>query len=358
MKKRLLTMTISLVLMVVMAVPALAASVFRDVDDASPWYDGISYAVEHGITVGTGENCFSPEWEITVRQWAVMVCRALGTELPQKDLAFGAESVRAGHDAGWLDLNAFLAPDTRMTRGNLYESAFHAFDIPIYDYDLYDNGIALNQSQNCIRIGSELGLCSEDADDSELVTRAEAVHVIYWLLTQEYEVAKPEILDRLNIQHIEDTQLDAYVKEIKKVPQSILDRFAAWDWSYRLDCSYLEDLSKRLDMTCIGAASYREKTIYVAKPSATIHEFGHFLHGALGFPQEFNLLYAEEAANTVKVMRDYSATNCNEYFADYFRYWIENQGNSEKMEQLRVVSPKTFEYFSELARNDWYLGAA
>ena len=214
MKKRLLTMTISLVLMVVMAVPALAASVFRDVDDASPWYDGISYAVEHGITVGTGENCFSPEWEITVRQWAVMVCRALGTELPQKDLAFGAESVRAGHDAGWLDLNAFLAPDTRMTRGNLYESAFHAFDIPIYDYDLYDNGIALNQSQNCIRIGSELGLCSEDADDSELVTRAEAVHVIYWLLTQEYEVAKPEILDRLNIQHIEDTQLDAYVKEI------------------------------------------------------------------------------------------------------------------------------------------------
>ena len=190
------------------------------------------------------------------------------------------------------------------------------------------------------------------------MTRAEAVHVIYWLLTQEYEVAKPEILDRLNIQHIEDTQLDAYVKEIKKVPQSILDRFAAWDWSYRLDCSYLEDLSKRLDMTCIGAASYREKTIYVAKPSATIHEFGHFLHGALGFPQEFNLLYAEEAANTVKVMRDYSATNCNEYFADYFRYWIENQGNSEKMEQLRVVSPKTFEYFSELARNDWYIGAA
>ena len=111
-------------------------------------------------------------------------------------------------------------------------------------------------------------------------------------------------------------------------------------------------------MTCIGAASYREKTIYVAKPSATIHEFGHFLHGALSFPQEFNLLYAEEAANTVKVMRDYSATNCNEYFADYFRYWIEYQGNSEKMEQLRVVSPKTFEYFSELADNDWFIGAA
>lgn len=358
MKKRLLTTTISLMLLVVMAVPAMAASVFGDVDDASPWYDGISYAVEHGITVGTGENCFSPEREITVRQWAVMICRALGTELPQKDLTFGVESVRTGYDAGWLDLNAFLAPDTRMTRGNLYASAFHAFGIPIYDYALYDNGITLNQSQNCIRIGSELGLCAENADDSEQVTRAEAVYVIYRLMTQKYEVAKPEILDRLNIQNIEDTQLDAYVKEIKKVPQSILDRFAARGWSYRLDCTYLEDLSKRLDMTCIGAASYREKTIYVAKPSATIHEFGHFLHGALAFPQEFNLLYAEEAANTVKVMRDYSATNCNEYFADYFRYWIEYQGNSEKMEQLRVVSPKTFEYFSELAGNDWYIEVA
>ena len=171
----------------------------------------------------------------------------MGIELPQKEPTFGVESVRAGHDAGWLDLNAFLAPDTRMTRGNLYESAFHAFDIPIYDYDLYDNGVALNQSQNCIRIGNELGLCSEDADDSELVTRAEAVHVIYWLMTHEYDVAKPEILDRVNIQNIETVQLDAYVREIKKVPQSILDRFAARNWSYRLDSTYLEDLSKRLD---------------------------------------------------------------------------------------------------------------
>ena len=85
MKKRLLTMTISLMLLVVMAVPAMAAAAFRDVDDASPWYDGIAYAVEHGITVGTGENCFSPEKEITVRQWAVMICRALGIELPQEE---------------------------------------------------------------------------------------------------------------------------------------------------------------------------------------------------------------------------------------------------------------------------------
>ena len=59
----------------------------------------------------------------------------------------------------------------------------------------------------------------------------------------------------------------------------------------------------------------------------------------------------------MKVMRDYSATNCNEYFADYFRYWLENQGNSEKMEKLRAVSPKTFAYFTVLAGNDWYIEA-
>ena len=46
MKKRLLTMTISLMLLVVMAVPAMAASVFRDVDDTSPSYAVIFFAVE------------------------------------------------------------------------------------------------------------------------------------------------------------------------------------------------------------------------------------------------------------------------------------------------------------------------
>ena len=36
-------------------------------------------------------------------------------------------------------------------------------------------------------------------------------------------------------------------------------------------------LSKKLNMSCIGATNYSRKTIYISEANATLHEFGHFL---------------------------------------------------------------------------------
>ena len=51
---------VAAVLCLQLALGAAAAepSVFRDVEPASPWYDGIVFAVEHGISLGTGEDTF------------------------------------------------------------------------------------------------------------------------------------------------------------------------------------------------------------------------------------------------------------------------------------------------------------
>ena len=38
------------------------------------------YLAEHGITKGTEASTFSPAQPVTVRQWAVMLCRAYGME--------------------------------------------------------------------------------------------------------------------------------------------------------------------------------------------------------------------------------------------------------------------------------------
>ena len=70
-----------------LGVSAMAVEVgYADVSPDSPWYEGIEYVTEQGISNGTGNNKFSPDAPITVRQWSVMLCRAYNeAEALEKD---------------------------------------------------------------------------------------------------------------------------------------------------------------------------------------------------------------------------------------------------------------------------------
>ena len=77
MKKRFLRAAalclVALMMTVQMGIPAFAAEItFDDVPAESPWYESIHYIADQGITLGTGNNTFSPDAPITARQWAVM----------------------------------------------------------------------------------------------------------------------------------------------------------------------------------------------------------------------------------------------------------------------------------------------
>ena len=115
--------------------------------------------------------------------------------------------------------------------------------------------------------------------------------------------------------------------------------------------SYISELSKQLNMSCIGATNYSQKTIYLSEAGATLHEFGHFLDWTLGIPAEHEQLYLAEAQNSG--LRDYAKTNAREYFADCFDDWITHGSNSEMMEHLRKNAPQTWIYFEALEKNNW-----
>ena len=131
----------------------------------------------------------------------------------------------------------------------------------------------------------------------------------------------------------------------------MLAAFNAAGWTYRIDFDYISELSKQLNMSCIGATDYSQKTIYLSEASATLHEFGHFLDWMLGFPAEHEQLYLAEAQNSG--LRDYAKTNAREYFADSFDYWITHGSNSEMMEHLRKNAPQTWAYFEALEKINW-----
>ena len=252
-------------------------------------------------------------------------------------------------------MEALTEPDTRMCRGALFQSAFSVAGLPVYDYILYPDGETLSTYENCLRIGAELGLCPEDAEPLEIVTRGEAAALLHAILTQEFSVDEPPMLTELPIQNDEGVNMNDYLLELRRVPEPILQQFQGKRWVYTVNFQYLADLSERYNMTCIGAASYASKRIYVSQATATVHEFGHFLDGVQGFPSTSTSFYAEEAQPSSAFLRDYAQTNCREYYAEYFAYWLNNHGDAKKAEQMQQLTPKTYEYFTELAANNWVL---
>ena len=336
--------------------PASAANDpgFRDVSAESPWYEGISFAAENGITCGTGDNNFSPDAVITTRQWAVMICRAYDKEVPETPgIPFGQAQLELAYKEGWLNMSAVLEPDTEMCRSAIYASAFAAEGIPVYCYELYEDEEYMSDADNYVRIACENGLCAENADPLERITRGEAAQIIYLVRTKGLHVDPPEMVERLNINNVDQVYLGSYLVEMKKIPAAILDEYTAHGWSFDLDSQYLDDLSEQLNMQCAGATSYRQKTIYAREPSCTVHEFGHFYHQVIGFPSTTEKLYEKESGSARAVLGDYSTVNSREYFAEFFEYWIDWSENEDRMRPLADAAPETFAYFLKLEELGW-----
>ena len=353
-----LVLIVAVCMQLTVSASAAAEPIFQDVSADSPWYEGIAYAAENGITLGTGDNNFSPDAAITIRQWAVMICRAYGKEIPEAaDSPFGQAQLNLAYKEGWLSMSAMLEPDMEMCRSAVYDSAFAVEDIPVYRYELYEDGEYMTAADNYVRIGYENELCVEDADPLDHITRGEAVQIIYLIRTKGLQVDPPEMVEQLNINNVDQVYLEPYLLEFKKIPEPILDEYTERGWSFNLCGQYLEDLSDRLNMQCAGATCYQEKVIYARESFCTVHEIGHFYHQVLRFPSAIRVLYAKESKSARDVLGNYSTTDSLEYFAEFFEYWINWSGNEERMRVLEEAAPETYAYFLKLESNGWSANA-
>ena len=338
----------TLVLALILPTAASAACTgFDDVLESADCYESVIYLAECEIAAGTGNDCFSPEQLITVEQWAVMFCRAYGAEtIGDSWQDVGRSSVVEAYRQGWLNETALSAPRSPMCRSVLVESAFAAADVPVYDSTLYEGGASLSTADNILRVGRELGLCSDDADTNALVTRGEAAIILHAVLTQSFRIEAPPA--PVALVNAAGVNINDYLLALRQVPEPVLATFKVAGWIYRIDFDYISELSKQLDMSCIGATNYSQKTIYISEASATLHEFGHFLDWTLGIPAEHEQLYLAEAQNSG--LRDYAKTNAREYFADCFAYWVKYAGNTNAISLLQECAPMTYRYMEDLMR--------
>ena len=338
----------TLVLAVILPTAASAACTgFDDLPETADCYESVMYLAEHEITQGTGNGYFSPDAPVTVRQWAMMLCRAYDVKVEGNSWSDLSQSaVEQSYRKGWLNETALSAPNIQLCRGALLKSAFAAAKIPVYDSVLYAGGVSLPDYENCIRIGKELQLCGEANTANEIVTRRDAAMLLHAILTRAFTVEAPPA--PVALVNAAGVNINDYLVALRQVPEPMLAAFNVAGWTYRVDFDYISELSKQLNMSCIGATNYSQKTLYIAEASATLHEFGHFLDWTRGFPAEHEQLFRAEAA--AAPLRDYAKTNAREYFADCFAYWVKYAENANAISLLQECAPMTYRYMEDLMR--------
>lgn len=328
---------------------AVHVPVFQDVSTDSPWIEGITYAAQQGIAIGTGGGQFAPDEALTARQWAVMLCRAYGQDVQAApDVPFDEGELALAYREGWMGVSMMASPDSAMCRAAVYRSVFEAEGVPVYPYEFYEGGAPLNTAENYIRVAYENGLCQRDVDPAELITRGEAAQILFLVQRDGLRCETPEIVATWRIHDADGVDLGPYLREFQKVPECILEEYIQEGWSFRVDTQAVDALGEELGMSCAGMTSYQKKTIYAKVPACVVHEFGHFFHQTLGFPDVVDELYEKEAGAASAVLGDYAATNSREYFAEFFEYWIDWQGQELRMEALEAAAPETYSYFLTL----------
>lgn len=338
----------TLVLALILPAAASAACTgFDDVPETADCYESVMYLAEHEITQGTGNGCFSPDAPVTVRQWAMMLCRAYDVKIEGSSWGDLSQSaVEQSYRKGWLNETSLSTPNIQLCWGALLKSAFAAAKIPVYDSVLYAGGVSLPDYENCIRIGEELQLCGEANTANEIVTRRDAAMLLHAILTRAFNMEAPPT--PVALVNTAGVNINDYLLALRQVPEPVLATFNAAGWAYRIDFDYISELSKQLNMSCIGATNYSQKTIYLSEASATLHEFGHFLDWMLGFPAEHEQLFRAEAA--AAPLRNYAKTNAREYFADCFAYWVKHAENANAISLLQECAPMTYRYMEDLMR--------
>lgn len=324
--KKLITFILIITLFFTLPVSTSAQANFTDVPFTSQYYAAIQYLSSHEIIYGIGNNQFDPDSNITFYQWALMFNRA------SKPIATNS-------------------PDsTPMTYGQLIESAFNAFNINVYSYELYLNGYHLSEQDNRLRVAQEFGLI-EDVKASDYVCRGKAAEILYELLTHEYKEIEPPLMTDWPFVNRESVWPDEYLLQVQLVPEEIRARFKQDRWQFVIDYEYLNKLSEEYQTSVIGATSFSDKRITVKRPDAILHEFGHYLDWRLGFISDS----VESEIKKAFMLREYARTSSREYFADYFEYWIVNHEDVEMMNKIKNFTPMTYALFNSLEKHGWEL---
>lgn len=334
------------------ATPALAATghPFQDVAQDAPYAAAVQYAYDNGISCGTGATTFSPNNLITYGELSLMLCRMYW---PNESWSIESATNYVRDRMGYV-IDPAEAQYSKVMNETAYKAVLSCSGDPVYSQALYEPDVDKeDQIDDGIYTAIRLGLYDETDTERRLITRGDAVQILYKVSQSNLELEAPPIIDKLNVKIDENFngKCAPYLEAAVELPEVILDRFENEEWALVIGNEYIDQWNTENNGTAVGLTSYMNKSIYVCSSGSVTHEFGHFLHSELGRPLIVGELFEKEAEQARPVIGDYATTNKSEYFAEFFEKWL--NWDDVKLQRLQEAAPETYAYFAELEQQGW-----
>ena len=344
-KKRLTAILIAL-LIVFGNTSAVFAAGFPDIAQSSFAYEAAEYLREESIMFGSSNGYFYPLEKITGDDFGTVVFRLLypgealgGNEsdtyldyLYQEEVITSTEFKMLTKDSvTWQIIWRVLLP------------SLGVYPYPNELYPEYGEILICDNIYADMQVAAiEAGLADVSTTCNAVPSRGDFAVFLYRLMAGKYtpldEMDFPNIPDEL-LQYGENWQArNAVIRAYDNLPTRLITRFLDNGWELCYDGLH-EEFPEHED--AVGMTDFSNRKIYLdtnVSEETVYHEFGHFLEYTLGIEDKSNHCYMNESSRAEELLGSYAMTNCKEYFAEAYAYWM-NPDNDRT--ELKEVAPET-----------------
>lgn len=174
-------------------VPEEQTNPFSDVNPNSYYYDAVLWAVENGVTNGTGANTFSPDIAVSRAQMVTFLWRANGspeatganpfTDVDEDDYYYDAVLWAVGNGVTIGTSAETFSPDAVVTRAQAVTFQWRAAGSPVVSGSSFDDVAAdayyVNAVTWAVANGITNGTGGNNFSPDAAVSRAQAVTFLY-----------------------------------------------------------------------------------------------------------------------------------------------------------------------------------
>lgn len=283
------------------------------------------------------------EKPIPLQEFVWMAAETLDVPLIQSEAEMSA--MRYAYKAGWIETPEKSETMTREQAADILVIASGNVIWPQDTIPFADEVDISGNYKDAISCAVKLGLVMGDPDGTfrpqDALTYQEAGYLMERLKNMGIGSCAqllPKNFKDLRIEYLGgDAILESGTarRALTDIPQSLLEQFAEENWtlyftSEPISTYYPEHFGG------VGVTDYGQKAIYVfvdasyiySAEDTLLHEFGHFLHYALGtrFDAEIRQAYENGKEKLAEITgRNYCTINEREFFAEAFRLYLQTR---------------------------------
>ncbi|RGC57828.1 S-layer homology domain-containing protein [Agathobaculum butyriciproducens] len=340
---------------------------YSDVPSGSVYYNDICWAMKNDIIRGY-KGKFNPDGKVTIEQFCTMLSRSIPEDSQDiDDLGVESDSMiyhlrRAIHHE-WTDTGAEieLYKDSSIGVDSAWRYALTATGTQIYSTRL--SGSENEAGSEGLNAAKQLGLVDENANDSGMITRAQAVSIIHKAKMNTKSLPELPIVTEMKnvVYNLPQQQFNEFYENMQMVPKAIRKDFVLHGWKISFDIDRIEKYSKQHDIYGIsGMTVFSEKVIYLALASSLLHEMGHYYQERLmssaidtNVYEKFDVIRNKEKWSNTLYVRGRQNSGA-EFFADAFQRYVKcgivRADPTGKDEKNSLESQK---YFDDCALRGW-----